>query len=193
MPAMYLHYYVYAYLRKSNLTPYYIGKGSGNRMFSNQHLVSVPKDKTKIVILESNLSEVGALAIERRMIRWWGRKDLNTGILHNKTDGGDGVSGIIPWHKGIAIGDRLSDSGRDKISQAHKNKIVTNEVRKKLSDKKVGKNNFMFGKTHSEETKSKIRSSMAGMGKGRTLSIETRNKMRESHLKRLAIEKLNKH
>ena len=88
-------YYVYAYLRASDNSPYYIGKGKGKRAYHKSHNVSVLKDKSKIVFLEQNLSEEEAIQLEIKYISQYGRKDNHTGILRNLTDGGEGASGLV--------------------------------------------------------------------------------------------------
>ena len=184
-------YYTYAYLREDK-TPYYIGKGKGNRLYKRgSRVFAPPKDKSRIIYLKQNLTEGEAFKHEIYMIAVLGRIDLGTGILHNRTDGGDGVSGYIP-----------SEETRKKISVATKGKnhpmygkTLSDETKRKISEKTRGKKIKPFTEEHrrklsvasknlSEETRKKLSDANRGENNpnyGKTASEETKRKMSEAH------------
>ena len=192
-------FYTYAYLREDK-TPYYIGKGQGNRVCRKGKIeIKPPKDKSRIIFLKQNITEEEAFKHEIYMIAVFGRKDLGTGILRNKTDGGDGVSGYVcseETKRKISEsnkGKTASEETRRKISEAHKGRTHSEETRKKMSEARKGEKNHNYGKIHSEETRRKISESQIGKTlskehidkiieglKGRPVSEETRRKMSEA-------------
>jgi hypothetical protein len=188
-------YYTYAYLREDR-TPYYIGKGKGNRVYSRKKKdIKPPKDKSRIIFLKQNVTENEAFRHEVYMISVFGRKDLGTGILYNRTNGGEGSSGhiksketrkkIVDSKKNKPRSEETkrkiskslkgrpgiprSEETRKKISEAHKGRLGipwSEETRKKIVDSKKNK-------PCSEETKRKI----SEANKGKTMSEETKRKM----------------
>jgi hypothetical protein len=160
-------YYTYAYMREDG-TPYYIGKGKKRKgryaysrtLAEHRNIPTPPKER--IIILKHFDLEFDAFKHEMYMIDVFGRKDLGTGILHNKSAGGEGVSNV-------------SQEQRERISRLHKGKVTSPETRKKISDTRKargykvseelkqhyskmfsGKGNPNYGKKHSPETLKKI-------------------------------------
>jgi len=159
-------YYTYAYLREDR-TPYYIGKGKKryNKYYSrttavHENVFIPPKER--ILILKEFDSEFDAYKHEMYMIAVFGRKDNGTGILHNRTDGGDGHT-------------NMSDYARKKCSETHKGKVLSEETKRKIGETRknrgytcsedqkqkyseiyTGEGNPNYGKKHSPETLKKI-------------------------------------
>jgi hypothetical protein len=182
-------FYTYAYLREDK-TPYYIGKGAGKRAYCKwKGQIRPPKDKSRIIFLKQNLTEQEAFKHEIYMIAVFGRIDLGTGILHNRTNGGEGPSGAVvseetrrklsEANKGennYFYGRTHSKETRRKLSEWNKGKTASEETKRKMSEAKKGENHPNYGKSPSEETKTK----MSKAQRGKTLSEETKRKMSEA-------------
>jgi len=161
-------YYTYAYLREDR-TPYYIGKGKGRRVHQ-KHNGFYPPSKDRILLLKQNLIEDEAFRHEVYMISVFGRKDLGTGILHNKTNGGKGCSAkvmndidIYNRKKG-RLGKSLTEVHKKRIGESNKGVSRNFFERKNQLAKEIKNKPEMNrkGKIHSKETKLKISEATQG-------------------------------
>lgn len=147
-----MQFYVYLWSRKDG-SPYYVGKGKRDRAFENHGWGHAPKDHTRIQIIPMSDEDV-ALAYERYLIDFWGRKDNKTGILRNLTDGGENPP---KNYKGRQSGWKLSPKTRLKLSRAQ-----------------IGKKKSPRSKEHCQKL------SEANKGKGPKLTAESRKKIAEA-------------
>ncbi len=153
-------FYTYLYLREDG-TPYYVGKGSGNRAFTSAgHRTKVPP-RDRIIIYPAE-SEADAFETEVALVWYYGRKDLGTGCLRNLTHGGENPPN---WK-----GKKRSVHQRESLSAARKGLAFSKETKQRMS--KAAKARLIpgrLGKTCSEEMRRRISETLSG----RKLSKET--------------------
>ena len=191
-------FYTYIYKRPDG-TPFYVGKGTGDRYL--RHLNKAKKQiKSKLIVIRiiqkilkngqepiiekliDNVDEELAFFIEQECIDKFGRINNNTGILANLTDGGEGSSGY-KCSKKTKEKLRAANIGK-KLSIEHKNKIS-----KTMSVKHIGSNNPFYGKKHSKESLKKISES----SKSKPTKYWLDKKFSEEHLEKLRIQKTCPH
>jgi hypothetical protein len=145
-------FYTYAWLR-SDGTPYYVGKGCHGRAFDRRRKYCPPRDR--ILILKNNLSEAEAIKHEIYMIAVFGRKDIGTGILHNKTNGGDGVTGL-----------RHTEESKRRIGESQKGPLNFNYKKAEAAKhivSKSGENSHNWGRKHTQESCNNMRNAKLGV------------------------------
>lgn len=75
-----------------------------------------------------------------------------------------------PWNKGLQGKQKYPEDAKEKLSNLYSEltfddrfgEVKSADIKKRISDSKLGKPSGMLGKTHSEETKEKMRESMKG-------------------------------
>lgn len=99
-----MNFYVYGFYEPDTSEPFYIGKGSGNRInvhFQHRNVSKTPlinkleslgSIKPCVHIFDSELSEDAAFELEKQLIRKFGLRSEG-GSLLNQTTGGEGFSG----------------------------------------------------------------------------------------------------
>jgi len=192
--------YVYKHIRKDNKQPFYIGVG-GLRSFDNYQRANsshwkgrrsrskfwfnyADKFGVEVEIVLDNVTAKQALAKEIELIAFYGRQDINTGILVNHTAGGDGGKGFSKTTKKKCgaknIGRKWTKSQRAKIAAKVKIRPPQSaETRRKMSLASKGKPK---SKKHIESIKksSPFQKGYTPWNKGGKFSEEAKVKMSKS-------------
>lgn len=205
-------FYVYTHTRPDTNEVFYVGKGKLNRHKEKtgrsihwQNVIKANIGEYVINIVSDKLLEIDAFLYESYLISFYGRRDLGEGCLINRTDGGDGSSGVIPSLEtraklsAIRTGTKRSLETCAKIGAVHKGRKHTQSAKHNMSISHLGKKlpeeqkqkikQWSIDNPLSDEAKSKISILMSN----RILSQETKDKMRESQKgKKLTLEAILK-
>lgn len=165
-------FYTYLYLRYDG-TPYYVGKGSGIRAFTNsgRNFAKKPLDEDRIIIQEFD-SEQDAFEAEKFLISFYGRKDTNAGCLLNMTDGGDGCSGHVH-----------SEESKKLMSEIVKRRPISEEQSTRIRKIQLMTYGNRKGcKQSPAQRKAFDRTGFAPWNKGKSCSDELKEKFRQAKL-----------
>lgn len=211
-------YYIYALLDSSKkgeyiyddikleFEPFYIGKGTENRLKhslkSKSNTFKVSKIKSlkdrNIEIISIKLYEwldnIESLELEKVVIKKIGRRDLGLGPLTNLTDGGDGRL-TSPHSEETKYKLHLSSKKTAKIRKDLGTDKHTEETKQILRKANLGSKNPMFGKKHSDEVKNLQSSRFSGINHpmfGKKHNEETIEKIKLGRKLAINQEKINK-
>ena len=123
-------FYTYLWLRDDG-TPYYVGKGCGRRAFTWHSRLIKPPAKTENILIQEWPDEASAFEGEKILIAIYGRKDVGTGCLRNRTDGGENPP------KRSFLGHKHSAASKEKNRIAHLN--MSAETRAKIGAAQIGR------------------------------------------------------
>lgn len=126
-------YYVYLHRKATTGEVFYVGKGTGDRAYVKSHRTVfwknvVDKHDYEVTLVLCNLPEDFAYELERRVIAFYGRRDIGTGQLVNMCDGGKTRTGH--FH---------TDKSKEKIRQYRLGKKLSEESVRKLKGKTKGR------------------------------------------------------
>ena len=182
-------FYVYQHLKADSGEIFYVGKGMGRRAHDSYHRSKywksiVAKHGVTVELLKVDITEPESLELEIATIEKYRKKGLQ---IINMTDGGDGTTGYshtdehkqmmsakqsgennprygkVGTRRGVVVGPetieklRLSHLGKE-LPEEQKRKIRESTKKARAGIKTLG----MTGRTHSEETKAKMRAKAMG-------------------------------
>jgi hypothetical protein len=168
---------VYRHRRLDTNEIFYIGIGNDKRPYdfhkrSKWWLKIFNKTNINVEIIAKDLTKEEACKLEMFLISLYGRRDLGYGPLVNMTDGGDNGG----------LGSIRTQEHKDAIAKSNRNRIVSEETKKKISKSNKGKTK---GRIVSNETREKL----SKANKGKIISDETKEKLRQNNLGKKASDK----